>query len=352
MKGLTFGFLFKGQYLLLGLLIILSNSVLAQDVNNYPKDGKIKNLKGRVQEDIVVAKDGTGDFLYLADAIEAIRVFLPEPITVYIKEGVYREKLEIPATVTNVTFKGEGPEKTKIVYDDFSGKGKIGTFESYTLKVSGNTLTFKDLTIENSAGSVGQAVALHADGDRLVFENCNFKGNQDTMFASGENQRQYYKNCYIEGTTDFIFGSGTALFENCEIHSKSNSYITAASTPKWVKQGYVFKDCKLTAAEGVDKVYLGRPWRAHAKTVFINCEMGSHIAEERWHNWGNPENEKTVFYAEGGSIGPGADASNSVDWAVQLDKQENNQYSIDKIFEGLTDQLDTKGEEWYGIVME
>ncbi len=346
MKNLVLG------VVLMGVFSFIGTSLSAQDVNNYPKDGKIKNLKGRVQEDIVVAKDGTGDFLFISDAIEAIRVFLPQPITVFIKEGVYREKLEIPATITNVIFKGEGPDKTKIVYDDFSGKGKIGTFESYTLKVSGNTLTFKDLTIENSAGPVGQAVALHTDGDRLVFENCHFIGNQDTMFASGENQRQYYKNCYIEGTTDFIFGSGTALFENCEIHSKRNSYITAASTPQWVEYGYVFKDCKLTAAKDVDKVYLGRPWRAYAKTVFINCKMGEHIAEERWHNWGNPENEKTVFYAEGGSSGPGGNTSNSVNWAVQLDSLEINHYSDEKIFEGKTGQLNKTGEIWYKISTE
>ncbi|MDO9554460.1 pectinesterase family protein [Rhodonellum sp.] len=289
--------------LLIGFVLLLPLDIFSQSVNAYPKDGQIKDLKGKVQQDIVVAKDGTGDFLFIQDAIESIRVYLPRPITVYIKAGVYKEKLIIPGTITNVTFRGDGPEKTIITFDDHTGKNKLDTFGSYTLKVLGNSLIFRDMTIQNTAGIVGQAVALHAEGDRLVFENCHFKGDQDTVFASGENSRQYYKNCYIEGTTDFIFGSATALFENCEIHSKSNSFITAASTPEWVGIGYVFKDCKLTAAEGIDRVYLGRPWRDFAKTVVINCEMGSHILPEGWDNWGRPETALTTYYGEFGSKG-------------------------------------------------
>ncbi|WP_186756687.1 pectinesterase family protein [Echinicola salinicaeni] len=320
----------------------------SQHVNSYPKDGKIKDLKGKVQEDIVVAKDGSGDFLYIADALEAIRVYLPKPITVYIKEGVYKEKLEIPGTITNVTFKGDGPDKTIITYDDHTGKNYMDTFDSYTLLVWGNSLIFKDLTIQNTAGSVGQAVALHAEGDRLLFENCHFKGDQDTMFASGENSRQYYKDCYIEGTTDFIFGSATALFENCEIHSKSNSYITAASTPNWVDYGYVFKNCKLTAADGVDKVFLGRPWRDYAQTVFIDCEMGKHIVPEGWHNWGSPEKEKTTFYAEYNSTGEGSNMQARVDWAHMLTDEELEDFTKEKIFSGKGKSVNAYGFPWYG----
>ncbi|AWW32650.1 pectin esterase [Echinicola strongylocentroti] len=327
-------------------------SVQAQHVNSYPKDGKVRDLKGKVQEDIVVAKDGTGDFLYIADALEAIRVYLPKPITVYIKEGVYKEKLEIPGTITNVTFKGDGPDKTIITYDDHTGKNYMDTFDSYTLLVWGNSLRFQDLTIQNTAGSVGQAVALHAEGDRLVFENCHFIGGQDTMFASGENSRQYYKDCYIEGTTDFIFGSATALFDNCEIHAKSNSYITAASTPEWVDYGYVFKDCRLTAAEGVDRVFLGRPWRDYAKTVFINCQMGDHILPEGWNDWGRPQVKQTIFYAEFGSEGKGANKAERVEWAHQLTEEEATQYTLEHIFAGQTSQTNAYGFPWYGYQID
>lgn len=315
-----------------GIFILFFGSVNAQDVHSYPQDGKIRDLKGKIERDIVVAKDGSGDFLYIADAIEAIRVYLPKPITVFIKEGVYKEKLEIPGTITNVTFQGDGPDKTIITFDDHTGKNKMDTFDSYTLLVWGSDLTFRDLTLQNTAGNVGQAVALHAEGDRLTFENCRFLGNQDTVFASGEHSRQYYKNCYIEGTTDFIFGSATAVFDNCEIFSKANSYITAASTPKGAEFGFVFLNSKLTAAEGVNEVYLGRPWRDHAKTVFVNSEMGDHILPQGWHNWNRSEAESTILYAEGNNSGPGSGLSKRVSWAKKLSSEEMRNYSLENIF--------------------
>jgi pectinesterase len=288
----------------------------------------------KVQHDLVVAKDGTGDFRYIQDAINAVRVYLPKPITIKIKKGFYKEKLEVYSTLTNITFVGESLDSTIISYDDFSGKGKMETFDSYTLKVSGNDIKFKNLTIENTAGRVGQAVALHVEGDRCMFDNCKFLGNQDTIFASGENSRQYFSKCYIEGTVDFIFGSSTALFENCHIHSKTDGYITAASTPKWVAYGYVFKDCKLTADKAATKIYLGRPWRDFAKTVFINCEMDSHILPEGWNNWGRPETEKSTFFAEFGSKGVGANIQERVKWSHQLSEKEAQNYTKEEVFSG------------------
>lgn len=294
----------------------------------------------KVQHDLVVAKDGTGDFKYIQDAINAVRVYLPKGITIKIKKGKYVEKLDIPSTLTNIKFVGEDKDSTIISYNDYSGKGKMETFDSYTLRVMGNNLSFENLTIENTAGRVGQAVALHVEGDRCVFKNCRFLGNQDTIFASGENARQLFEDCYIEGTVDFIFGSSTALFERCHIHSKADGYVSAASTPDWVIYGYVFKNCKLTADANVTKVYLGRPWRDFAKTVFIDCEIGSHILAEGWNNWGRPSTEKTVFYAEYNSTGKGANMSNRVKWAKSLTKMEALNYSKSEIFAGkITQEL-------------
>jgi len=226
---------------------------------------------------ITVAKDGSGDYTYIQDAIDAMRVFATEPIVVYIKNGVYNEKIELPATKTDVSFIGESVEKTIITFNDHTGRGKINTFTSFTAKIAGNRFTAENITFANSAGAVGQAVALHVESDKAVFKNCRFLGNQDTIFASGENSRQLFLNCYIEGTTDFIFGPSTAVFLNCIIHSKTNSYITAANTPQGKKYGFVFINCKLTADTAATKVYLGRPWRAYAKTVFVACELGKHI---------------------------------------------------------------------------
>ena len=202
----------------------------------------------------------------------------------------------------------------------------MGTFRTYTLKVEGTMLTFRNLTIENNAAQLGQAVALHTEGDKLRFLNCRFLGNQDTVYTGRANSRLYFKDCYIEGTTDFIFGPSTALFLDCIIHSKRNSYITAASTPKDVKVGYVFKNCRLTADANVTKVYLGRPWRPYAATVFIGCEMGKHIRPAGWDNWRNPDNEKTARYAEFGNTGDGSSTEGRVKWSGKLKKDEAGLY--------------------------
>lgn len=165
----------------------------------------------------------------------------------------------------------------------------------------------------------------------VIFRNCRFIGNQDTLFAHGIG-RMYFINCYIEGTTDFIFGSAIALFEDCHIHSKKDSYITAASTPLGNQYGYVFKNCRLTADTAATKVFLGRPWRPYAKTVFIDCWLGSHIRAEGWDNWRSVEKEKTTYYAEYKSKGPGAKPAFRVPWSKQLTDEEAKLYTPEMIF--------------------
>jgi pectinesterase len=182
------------------------------------------------------------------------------------------------------------------------------------------------------------------NANRVVFSNCTFLGNQDTLYTSGEGTKNYFKDCYIEGTTDFIFGDATALFENCIIHSKKDSYITAASTPKDTAFGYVFKNCKLTADENVTKVYLGRPWRPFAKTVYINCEMDKHILPEGWHNWSKPEAEISSFYAEYKCTGEGFLPKTRVPWSHQLSDSEAKNYTIEKI---LDSGISNTTKQWY-----
>jgi len=195
------------------------------------------------QDTIVVARDGTGEYRTIQEAVEAVRAFMDYTVTIYIKDGLYKEKLVIPSWVKNVQLVGESAEGTIITYDDHANIDKMGTFRTYTVKVEGNDITFKNLTIENNAAPLGQAVALHTEGDRLMFIHCRLLGNQDTIYTGREGTRLLFTDCYIEGTTDFIFGPATALFERCTIHSKRNSYITAASTPENVEFGYVFKNC-------------------------------------------------------------------------------------------------------------
>ena len=284
------------------------------------------------QDTIVVSRDGTGNFRTLQEAIESARAFMEYTITIYVKNGVYKEKVIVPSWVENIDIIGEDRDKTIITYDDHANINKMGTFRTYTVKVEGSDITFKNLTIENNAAQLGQAVALHTEGDRLKFINCRILGNQDTIYTGAKFTRLYFKDCYIDGTTDFIFGPSTALFENCMIHSKRNSYVTAASTPKEAKYGYIFKHCKLTAEPGVDKVYLGRPWRPYAYTLFIECELGKHIVPAGWHNWGKQSNEETARYMEYKNTGEGANVSERVAWSKQLTKKEAEAVTVDAIF--------------------
>lgn len=294
-----------------------------------------------------VAKDGSGDYKYIQDAIDAMRVYPLASITLYIKNGVYNEKIELPANNTDVTFIGEDVDKTIITFNDYSGRGKLTTFTSYTAKISGNRFIAQNITFVNNAGRVGQAVALYVDADKAVFKNCKFIGDQDTIFSAGETSRQLFVDCHIEGTTDFIFGPSTAVFQNCTIKEKNNSYITAASTTPGKKFGYVFLDCTITAAGEATKVFLGRPWRAHAKTVFIRCDMPAQIVAEGWNNWGNPEVEKTVLYAEYKSKGAGANPAARAGWSKQLTDKEAAAYTLENIFASGSNPYLPGEKDWF-----
>ncbi|MEQ9035186.1 pectinesterase family protein [Gracilimonas sp.] len=293
--------------------------------------------------DFVVAKDGSGDFTSVQDAIDAVPVFRDNETVIYIRKGVYKEKLTLPPNKTNVTFIGEDVEETILTFDDYSSKTnqfgeELGTTGSSSFFLFGDDFTAKNITFQNSAGRVGQAVALRVNGDRAVFINCRFLGDQDTLYTHGSESRQYYKDSYIEGTTDFIFGSSTAVFENCEIVSKKKkgSYITAASTPEGKAFGYVFINSRFTAKPDVAEqtYYLGRPWRPHAKVVLINSYLDSHIRSSGWHNWNDPAKEETVFYAEFENEGTGFHPEKRVKWSAQLTTEEASAYTLETIFNG------------------
>lgn len=293
----------------------------------------VSSVRAQERKDtIVVSRDGTGDFRTLQEAIESPRAFMDFTVTVYIKNGIYKEKVIIPSWLEHIDIVGEDRDKTIITYDDHANINKMGTFRTYTVKVEGSNITFRNLTIENNAAQLGQAVALHTEGDCLRFINCRILGNQDTIYTGTKFARLYFKDCYIDGTTDFIFGPSTALFEDCVIHSKRNSYITAASTPKEAKYGYIFRHCRLTAEPGVDKVYLGRPWRPYAYTLFIECELGKHIVPAGWHNWGKQSNEETARYREYKNTGEGANVFKRVSWSKQLTKKEVDELTVENIF--------------------
>lgn len=286
---------------------------------------------------LVVARDGTGQFRNIAEAIEVCRAFMDYHKVIFVKKGTYKEKLIIPQWLTNIEICGEERDNTIITWDDHAnilypptGKG-MGTFRTYTLKIQGSRITLKNITIENNAARLGQAVALHTEGDCLTFLNCRFLGHQDTIYTGNARSRQYFKDCYIEGTTDFIFGPSTAWFENCDIFCKADSYITAASTPQDVPYGYIFNNCRITADSNVSKVYLGRPWRDYGYTLFMNCELPRQIRPEGWHHW-QKEREKTARYLEYNNHGEGAATDQRVSWSRQLIKKEAQPITLENVF--------------------
>jgi pectinesterase len=272
--------------------------------------------------DYVVASDGTGDFFTVQEAINAVPDFRKNVrTTIYVRKGEYKEKIVIPASKINVSLIGE--TGAVITNDDYANKKNrfgenMGTSGSSTVYIYAPDFYAENITFRNSSGPVGQAVACFVSGDRAFFKNCRFLGFQDTLYTYDSNSRQYYEDCYIEGTVDFIFGWSTAVFNRCHIHSIGNGYVTAPATLADTKYGYVFYDCTLTAADGVNKVYLSRPWRPNAQAVYIRCNLGKHIVPEGWNNWNKKDAEKTVTYAEYQSTGDGASPSTRAKFGKQL----------------------------------
>lgn len=286
--------------------------------------------------DFTVAQDGSGDFTTVQEAINAVPDFRKaNRTTILIRKGNYKEKVIIPECKINLSLIGE--DGAVITYDDYASKlNRFGeeksTSGSASCYIYAPDFIAENLTFENSAGPVGQAVACFVSGDRAIFRKCRFLGNQDTLYTYGYPTRQYYEDCYIEGTVDFIFGKATAVFNRCDIHSRGKGYVTAPATPEDSRYGYVFHDCRLTAAEGVENVPLSRPWRPYAQAVFINCELGKHISPAGWDNWGKASNEQTVNYAEYNSKGSGANPTARAPYSRQL--TDPTPYAISTVLAG------------------
>lgn len=300
-----------------------------------------------------VSKNGKTKFHTIKDALIELKQNPYMERTIFIEHGVYEECVEV--FLDHVTLIGES-EKNTIISSSYGANmlmedgSKRGTFRTYTVLIDASDVTIQHITIQNTAGSgevAGQAIALYADGDRLILEDCRLLGNQDTLFTGplppsekeangfvGPKQfaprivgRQYYKNCYIEGDVDFIFGSARAYFECCEIFSKNrgkeiNGYVTAASTPKEEPYGYIFYQCHFTSNCPKESVYLGRPWREYAKTVLIYCQIEEHVCKEGWHDWNKPFSHETTFYAEYENTGSGSDIKGRVSWSHKLENIE------------------------------
>ncbi|KTS80450.1 pectin methylesterase [Paenibacillus jamilae] len=315
---------------------------------------------------MLVGKEFFCDFHTIQEAIHVLEQSPSNEMeTLTILSGTYEEAVRIYRSNLHIIGIGQVEVRMDRYAKERNEAGEeIGTFATPTLFLGGSHLILENLIISNTAGQgehIGQAVAVYAHCDQTVFRNCTFKGYQDTLFTGPlppapkerlkfggiplkehhAHYRQLYQHCYIEGTIDFIFGGATAYFEDCEIrslrhHKNHTSYVTAASTPQGQTYGYVFDHCYLTAEPDITPVFLGRPWREYAKTVFVDCKMGDHIDPRGWDNWDNVSNEKTVCYQEyGGSDEIALLRKQRVPWADSFEAR-TEAWSKEQVFEGVT----------------
>lgn len=287
---------------------------------------------------LVVAQDGSGQFKTVQAAILAAPIgSATNQVLIHIKPGTYNELIYLQREKRFFHLIGENPETTVLTFNlnaNLNGPdGKpIGTFRTPTALIDAEDFLAENLTFENSAGPVGQALAIRVDGDRCVFRNCRFLGWQDTMLLN--RGRQYFEKCYVAGHVDFIFGGATSFFENCHIHCLRDGYITAASTPEDQPFGFVFSNCNLTGETPEVKTFLGRPWRMYAATLFMNTRMSEVVRPEGWHNWGKPDAEKTARYAEYHNTGVGTDMKKRVPWTRQLTAEEADSITAKTVLGG------------------
>jgi len=290
------------------------------------------------QTELVVAADGSARYKTVQEAIAAAPTGTrANPVIIHIKPGIYKELIYVQREKRFVRLIGEDAARTVLTYGlhaNMTGlDGKpIGTFRTPTAVIDADDFIVENITFENSAGPVGQALAIRIDGDRVAFRNCRFLGWQDTIFTN--RGRHYFEDCYIEGHVDFIFGGSTAFFERCHIRCLKDGYITAASTPDDHVYGFVFSNCKITGESNV-KTYLGRPWRSYSSVLFLNTDMSAVVRPEGWNNWNQPDREKTSRYGEFNSSGLGANSNGRVAWARRQSATEARAITAEKVLGGF-----------------
>ena len=296
-------------------------------------------LSGRLgaQTNLYVAVDGTAPFTSVQAAIMSVPSGSRDnPVVIHIGPGTYHEQIYLQREKRFFRLVGDNPANTVLSYHLYAGitnaEGMpIGTFRTPSTTIDADDFAAENLTFENAAGPVGQALAIRVDGDRATFRRCRFIGWQDTILLN--RGRQYFADCYICGHVDFIFGAATAWFEQCEIHALRDGYLTAASTPVDIPFGFVFSHCRITGEPGVQTV-LGRPWRMDASTLYLNCELSVAVRPEGWNDWGKPGAHATARYAEFNSTGPGASLAQRPRWTRQLTAVEAAKITVATVLGG------------------
>ena len=328
--------------------------------------------------------DGT-HFNTVTAALDAVRKNSSGTCVVRLADGVYREKVVVSTACRGLKIVAEERGKAVISWDDYAARpgpdgAELGTFRSYTMRIDADDFEMDGVTVVNTASDsnvaaggrgVGQAVALHVLGDRCTFRNCTIRSYQDTLYltqkqfidssirrlidSEGETKdkrrvsRQYFERCRIEGACDFIFGHSTALFNDCDLYLRQRGYVTAAATPEGQPFGFVFVNCRITGNRGEKPSMLGRPWREFAQTVFVDCEMDESIAPEGWRTWRPGDGrDKTVYYADFGTTGKGANNSKRVSWSHTDETDKESYFSGREVNDILVDLL--KGPDGWSPV--
>jgi pectinesterase len=287
--------------------------------------------------DAVVAADGSAQFKTVQAAVDAAPVARQKPYVIFVKKGIYKGPLTIPADKRLIQLVGEDWDTTVLTGNlgatTPGDDGRpLGTFKTASTLIAGDDFSAENIAFENSYGIGAQALAVRIDGDRGAFKHCRFLGWQDTILINAG--RHYFGDCYLAGHVDFIFGAGTAFFDKCQIHCRAKGCITAASTPQEQPFGLVFSNCTITGEPDARKSFLGRPWRPFACVAFLNTEMADIIEPAGWNNWRDPAREKTARYAEYKSAGPGANPQARVGWSKQLSDDQAKAYTIENVLRG------------------
>jgi pectinesterase len=336
-----------------------------------PTLARAQDVHVRVSPDVKTGIESTTEYPTIQMAMD--HHLFPGPggrVYIEIEPGTYHERVIITQNHTNITFlgKGKSPEDV-VITNSLNAKTAGGTFFTETVEINGTGFEADNITFENTAGNTGQAVAVADRADRSIFKHCRFLGHQDTLFA--DYGRQYYVDSYIEGGVDFIFGNATAVFDHTELHANGPGYLTAQSrTAADQTTGYVILNSKVTSSINHDAppmdaatpgakssasahstTGLGRPWRPYSRVIYINTELPADLNPAGWNNWNNPANEKTAYYAESNSTGPGAitgaitsaNPSTRVPWSHQLTPAETQQYLPAKFLRG-TDNWQPEAE--------
>ncbi|MGO9585106.1 MAG: pectinesterase family protein [Limisphaerales bacterium] len=300
------------------------------------------------QMNLFVAADGSAPFKTVQDAIMSVPSgSRTNPVIIHLQPGIYHELVYLQREKRFFKLAGGNPTNTVLTFGLYAGltnfDGKpVGTFHTSSTTIDADDFTAENVTFENSAGAVGQALAIRVDGDRACFRNCRFRGWQDTILLN--RGRQYFENCQIDGAVDFIFGAATAWFEKCRLNCSGSGYIAAASTPVDQPFGFVFSNCKITGATPDVKTFLGRPWRIYASTLYLNTEMSGAVRPEGWNDWKKPEAHTTARYAEFNSTGPGASPATRPGWIKQLTGAEAEKITVAKVLGG--------GEGWNPVAIQ